>query len=109
VSQVSMSQLYACTPAEAVLSPVVGAESRLPVLIRTAFSHVDRRRARRARTVSLRVVPDALDSCTQAACRPCISGTILCYQTGIRGNGKGKIAKSRPPQLDSASVSSGGR
>jgi hypothetical protein len=36
VSQVSMSQLYACTPAQAGLSPVVGAESQLVVLIRTA-------------------------------------------------------------------------
>jgi hypothetical protein len=32
-----MSQLYACTPAQAGLSPVVGAESRLVVLIRTAL------------------------------------------------------------------------
>jgi hypothetical protein len=33
VSQVSMSQLYACTPAQAGLSPVVRAKSRLVVLI----------------------------------------------------------------------------
>jgi hypothetical protein len=40
VSQVSMSQLYACTPARAgaEVSPVVRAASRLAVLIRTLLA-----------------------------------------------------------------------